>query len=1009
MKRILRAPMITLLIVAMLLTMVPAYAADEDSAAYGQRMTSHTTQLNEGTTLDTGAYWSTYYAGARQETYVTYSPNSAVTPVVTYGGSVTARQTASSAAAELEDLGYRVVAGVNGDFFDSNGVPTGILVSGGYLLSSDGGNYAVGFRADGSAVIGRPALRLQGSSDWAGDVTLSGFNKARSSSGGIYAYTAEFKSTHDIGTTDPGVDVILEVISPAEAAGGRPGETPETACPLVGGTTYYRVVSVVENTEGTRTVVGENQLVLSANAAAAESYLTYLRSLQEGDIFSLAVTAGDARWNDVTEAVGALYPLVENGELCSGLDRTNAPRTAVGVKANGDVVLYTVDGRQSGYSVGSSQSVLAERMQELGCVTAVSFDGGGSTTAVATMPDSTQAQRLNRPSDGSERRVTDHLFLVASSQPTGRPASLYLSADSEYVLSGSSVEIAATMVDTNYIPMAAEQVELSASAGSIQDHTFTAPAAGGNVTITARSGSAEGYLTLTVVDQPDSVGIYRGTSQLTSLTVEPGEQVDLTAQAVYRRLPVPGSDDAFAWSVTGEIGTIDAQGVFTAASRPGSGTITVTKGRSTVSLPVTITTRALETLEDFEGDVSGYTGYQATVSKAAGQNVRFGSGALRLDYQLTGESAGLSLNMDMGSGFDRLTFWVYGDNSGNTLYLYDGSGAATPLVTLAFTGWQQVSVALPEGTERLSAILITGYTPGGTLYFDQFIASYGDVVDNTAPVLSGSITGTALTASAIDAVDGALPAGRLSLTCDGREVAFTVDAAGTVTADLSASLADGAAHRVSLTAGDASGNLARMSWDVAATAQTAAPFGDLTTASGASHWAASYFTTLYQTGVITGVADNGAVYARPDRAMTRAEFAVMLMRWMGLSEADYADVQLPFADAGEIASWALPAARAMYALGIMTGNGGADGTVTFDAASTVTRAQAVTMLGRIQEKGYASADLSAFPDSADVPSWARSYLETLYAQGVLAGSDGRLNPNGAMTRGQACKILYMMW
>ena len=31
MKRILRAPMITLLIVAMLLTMVPAYASDGDS------------------------------------------------------------------------------------------------------------------------------------------------------------------------------------------------------------------------------------------------------------------------------------------------------------------------------------------------------------------------------------------------------------------------------------------------------------------------------------------------------------------------------------------------------------------------------------------------------------------------------------------------------------------------------------------------------------------------------------------------------------------------------------------------------------------------------------------------------------------------------------------------------------------------------------------------------------------------------------------------------------------
>lgn len=1008
MKRILRAPMITLLIVAMLLTMVPAYASDGDSVAYGERMTRRTTTLNAGTTLDTGTYWSSYYSGQRHEMYFTYSPNSSVSPVVTYGGSVTARQTASAAAAELEAQGYRVVAGVNGDFFDSNGVPTGILVSDGYLISSDGGNYAIGFSADGSAVIGQPSLRLQGSVNGQ-SATLSGFNKARSSSGGIYAYTYDFKSTHDIGTTDPGVDVILEVISESEALTGFADETPETACPRIGETSYYRVVSVVENTTGTKTVVGENQLVLSANAAAAESYLTYLRSMTEGDIFSLTVTSSDESWNAVTEAVGALYPLVQDGEICSGLDRSNAPRTAVGIKANGDVVFYTVDGRQSGYSIGSSQSVLAERMQELGCVTAICLDGGGSTTTMVTMPDSTDVERLNRPSDGSERRVTNHIFLVASSQPTGQPGSLYLSAESEYVLSGSTVELAATMLDTNYIPMTTETVELSATGGTIQGTAYTAPETGGNVTITAQSGSAEGYLTLTVVDQPDSIGVYQDSSQVTSLTVDPGEQIDLTAQAVYRRLTIPGSDNAFTWSISGDIGTIDENGLFTAADFPGSGTITVTKGRSTVSIPVTITTRSLETLEDFEGNVSGYTGYQVTVSKATGQNVRFGSGALQVDYQISGESAGLSLDMDMDSGFDRLTFWVYGDNSGNTLYLYDGTGVTTPLVTLNFTGWQQVSVALPESAQQLSALLISGNTAGGTIYLDQFIASYGDVVDNTAPVIAGSLSSTTLTATATDAVDGTLGAESLTLTCDGSSVNFTVNTAGAVTADLSDYLADGAAHRVSLTARDASGNLSRMSWDVAATAQSETPFADLTTASGSSHWAASFFTYLYQEGVITGITDNGVTYARPDRQMTRAEFAVMLMRWMGLDEEDYADVQLPFADADEIASWALPAAKAMYALGIMTGNGGADGTVTFDAASTITRAQAVTMLGRIQEKGYASADLSSFPDSADVPSWAESYMETMYAQGILAGSDGRLNPNGAMTRGQACKILYMMW
>ncbi len=50
-----------------------------------------------------------------------------------------------------------MVAGINGDFFNtSNGLPIGILVSEGEVLSSDGGYYAIGFRADGTAVSASP-------------------------------------------------------------------------------------------------------------------------------------------------------------------------------------------------------------------------------------------------------------------------------------------------------------------------------------------------------------------------------------------------------------------------------------------------------------------------------------------------------------------------------------------------------------------------------------------------------------------------------------------------------------------------------------------------------------------------------------------------------------------------------------------------------------------------------------------------------------------------------------
>ena len=147
---------------------------------------------------------------------------------------------------------------------------------------------------------------------------------------------------------------------------------------------------------------------------------------------------------------------------------------------------------------------------------------------------------------------------------------------------------------------------------------------------------------------------------------------------------------------------------------------------------------------------------------------------------------------------------------------------------------------------------------------------------------------------------------------------------------------------------------------------------------------------------------------KPDNNMTRAEFAVMVFRYLGLDEADYQDLTVPFADLDSIDAWALPAAKAMYALGIMNGNGTSDGKVYFSPKDTITRAQAITMLGRLQEKGYESASIDQFSDSADVPSWALSHVQTMVAQGILTGSDGLLNPNGYMTRAQAAKVLYMM-
>lgn len=68
----------------------------------------------------------------------------------------------------------------------------------------------------------------------------------------------------------------------------------------------------------------------------------------------------------------------------------------------------------------------------------------------------------------------------------------------------------------------------------------------------------------------------------------------------------------------------------------------------------------------------------------------------------------------------------------------------------------------------------------------------------------------------------------------------------------------------------------------------------------------------------------------------------------------------------------------------------------------------MTILGRSQQLGEARDDLSAFSDSAQVADWARDYVSAMVANGVINGSNGKLNPTGMVTRAQVAKMLYTM-
>ena len=1005
MKHFLQKPLSLLMALSLAAALtVPAAASD----ALGNDLTSRDTLLNEKTQLSTNVFWSSSSSDLRTENLITYMPNKAVTPIVTFGDVLTDKSKVSTMAKQLEEQGYRVVAGINGDFYNvGTGLPIGIVVTDGLLRSSDAGYYAVGFRKDGSAVLGKPGVKVTadlGYKDATSGIRitrqLAGVNKARVSAGGIYLYTYEFNDRHTTGNTEAGIDVICSV---------------EDGQLAIGDTLTLRVEQVVE--AAAATAIREGQVVLSVNLKSDAYHVNALRYVPVGAEINVDVTAASDEWNDVDYAVGALYSLVENGAAVSGLQAGAAPRTAVGQRADGSLVFYTIDGRKPGHSIGASMSQVAARLIELGCETALCLDGGGSTTLSITEPDELAAKTVNKPSEGSERAVTNHIFLVADNEPSGRLSHFYVSADYDYVLAGSKVNISAAAVDTNFIPME-KRYDLWASDGELDGNVLTTPSRGGDITVTAESGSKHGETTVHAIKTPDSVSIRNSSGTvLKELTVSPGSTTALTAAAVYSHLPLKADPEAFTWTVEGNIGTIDQQGRFTAAT-PGTGTITASAGGQSATVNVTVSKMALKTVEDFESGntIFNALGYGANFERVNGSEyVRLGRGAGKMSYTL-------NLYNDTGTGYvsemrfknpvsvspySLLNFWVYGDNSGNTLSLLysDGtkSGLKAQVATLDFSGWKQVSVNLNsvrelEGLAVDCEVDISLNTDGryGAIYLDQMVLSYNGVVDNAVPTVTMTPSGTFLTATISDAVDGVLPKSAVSVTWDGREQDFTYN---TATGVLSTPvISDGRPHRVTITAKDASGNIGRASYDVPVAEDYQPAFTDTV-----GYWGANYVEFLYTSGVTTGYADGTF---RPDQNITRAQFSVMLYRCLGLDESRYAGVELPFADLDKIADYAVPAIKALYSEGVINGSKGKDGQIYFNPNAPLTRAQASAMIGRTQEKGYATVELT-FTDAGKIPAYATFYIQTMAAQGILGGyADGSFKPNNNITRGQMAKILY---
>ena len=989
---------------ALTLLMTPLASASE---AMGWEVQESTTELSVGTRLTKQIFWSDTYSDLRSERYFTYVPNGDVNPTVVYGSKMLNRNTLTAMAQSLESQGRRVIGGINGDLYVmATGAPLGVVVADGVVRSIPGSNdawyYAVGFREDGTAFIGQPRLSPTVSFQGMTYPLGGGINKIRNVKTNYALLTEDFAPTTQ--NNEPGIDVIL-----APLPEGQAGLT-------IGAQASYVVEQVLSSAGAIPIPAGK--VVLTINNKSESALVDALKLVQPGDRVDVAIPAGESVWAEADQAMGGLYRLVVEGKVNSGLSTERTAYSAVGVKADGTAVFYTVDGKQPGHSVGATLTQVAMRLIELGCVEAISLDGGGSTTIGATYPDGNSMGIINKPSDGAQRANSVGLFLTTDLRPSGELAGVYVTPRDNILLSGAKVSLSAVGLDSHYYAMPlAESPSWSLQNGDgmvSADGVFTAGGGSGVTVVTAGQGGVSGTAAVTVVSKPDKIGLTDSATgaELSMLALNPNAKVDLKAVAVYRGLALTSQDECFTWTLDGAVGTVDSQGVLTAGPKSGSGNLTVMAGGTKITIPVSVAGH-IKTLEGFEGGIGSMTAEGLTLNRETdSDHVRYGSASLKVSYDAAkGGMAGIVTTLAIAAGERNLSLWVYGDGSQNSLTatIADAQGATQEIMLtgLDFKGWKYVTAVLPEGAAALRSVnLIYGDSAktAGTFWLDQLTTSNEPLRDEAAPVVTISRSGTQLTAAVSDQVDKKFAAEQIMVTYDGSPVKFTVEGAGTVRATLPAP--DGKLHRVAVTVTDASGNIGRAAANIDAVPGRAPVFTD-----AAGHWAEPFATYLYDSKVSQGIPGSveGEILFQSDKAITRGELFAMAARWLKLDLAKYADVTLPFADTGSIPDWALPGVRAMYALGYLKGSTGGDGKLYANVGADISRAEAMTILGRVQPRGYAQGNLAAFSDGAQVPDWAAAHLKTLVGQGVVSGGDdGLIRPDAPIKRGEVAKILFSM-
>lgn len=302
---------------------------------------------------------------------------------------------------ELKNPGFKVLAGINGDYYDlTTKTPVNAFVSNGNVIKynnfSQPRYFSIGLNQDDKGYVSNKTNTIEDLFSLSfydttktrviKEITIQGLNQIPLEN----QTTLYFKPLNAISIPDA---MLYQ--------GSVTSTTNYSSLYLLG--KVNQVVTTVSTATDVFTIATKDPEVISL----LNKYPQIRLQKHMADVYE-----------SVDQIIGVGSQPLENGTVKAFADINDQnldfaiarhPRTSIGYSDQGDIILMTVDGRQTNMA-GANLREEAQIMKTLGASNSFNLDGGGSTQLV--IRDGDEFRMLNSPSDNPYRKVSNGILLV---------------------------------------------------------------------------------------------------------------------------------------------------------------------------------------------------------------------------------------------------------------------------------------------------------------------------------------------------------------------------------------------------------------------------------------------------------------------------------------------------------------------------------------------------------------------------------------------------------------------